>query len=194
MQHFSAYNSALTFLKATVMLTEGFSKTFSFEVIFRGETWTAPQGKNYTAFVLVCCLLSAVIFSQGPTTKSLHFSFKAQKKQGNCQPFNSPIKRTDTIGKGKFCFTRKTERLAKAICGSLQHALHDPLNQRAVCLMNLFLERSVKWQAHYIFWLDSWYLKPKNRSILETWFLKVSSLKTWGSRLEWLSTYFWAVL
>ena len=41
----------------------------------------------------------------------------------------------------------------------------------AVCLMNLLFERSVKWQAHY--------------TVL---------LQGRGSRPEWLSTYFWAVL
>ena len=35
---FKTYYSDQKFLKAKVMITEGFCKTISFEVIFRGET------------------------------------------------------------------------------------------------------------------------------------------------------------
>ena len=56
----NTYHSDQKFLKAKVMITEGFCKTISFEVIFRGGTWTtfrSDQRKNYKTFVLVCFLL-----------------------------------------------------------------------------------------------------------------------------------------
>ena len=83
-----------------------------------------------------------------------------------------------------FVWSKKKTGLAKAICRSLQRVLCDPpLLHSVVCLMNLFLVRSVKWQPYYISWLDSWFLKLENGfSSFETWFLKVSRFKIWVSR------------
>ena len=71
----------------------------------------------------------------------------------------------DTLRKCKFCLITEVPKH----CKSCSHT-SQIFKQRAVCLMNLFLKRSVKWQAYYISWLDSWFLKLENQfSRLKTW-------------------------
>lgn len=129
--------------------------------------------------------LSMVIFSWELTAK-----IKKKKKAQNELGILFAIQ-THLLN-GWICFestnfvsSKKKVGLAKAICCSLQWVLCDPPYQSAVCLMNLFLVRSVKWQARYIFWLDSWFSKLENRCwSLETWFLKVSRFKNRVSRIK----------
>ena len=74
----------------------------------------------------------------------------------------------DTLRQCKFCLITEVSKDYKSCSHTSQI-----FKQRAVCLMNLFLKRSVKWQAHYISWLESWFLKLENQfSRLETWFLR----------------------
>ena len=79
----------------------------------------------------------------------------------------------DTLGKCKFCLITEVSK----DCKSCSHT-SQIFKQRAVCLMNLFLKRSVKWQAYYISWLDSWFF----------WNLRINSpdsrLDSWDQDLS----------
>ena len=86
-----------------------------------------------------------VIFSWGLMAKIFFFKKKAQNKLGILFAVQTHLLN------GLICFestnfvsSKKKVGLAKAICRSPQLVLCDPPYQSAVCLMNLFLVRSVK--------------------------------------------------
>ena len=120
----NTYNSDQKFLKAKVMITEGFCKTISFEVILEEklELRFDPISGRITRHL---CLF---VFS---------FLKKPRMNREFCWLFYSHVKRGDLFLKCNFCFITKESKICKAVCLSPQHVLLNPLNQSAVSLMNI---------------------------------------------------------
>ena len=113
-------------------------------------------------------------------------------EQGILAAVFCPLNRQTCFKRANFVSSHKKERLAKAVCHSPQHVLCDPFNQRAVYLMNFYLKRSVKQQAHYISQISSRLSKPcdlgSKPQVLWHWILE--SCEIWeSSRENWDARY-----
>ena len=121
---------------------------------------------------------SVIIFSQGANDESLHFHFKSAEQVGNFASYSIRPLCVDMFQKCKFCFITEEGKDYKSRFSQSTARTSWFLKQKGVCLMNLFLERSVKCQVHYISRLDSQFVKLENRfSRLKNWFSNVSRIE-----------------